>query len=236
MSTSAETALYYAWHIERSQLIAHGLQVFAIFFLLALWWHSNRGWRWSRWGLFIFFTGLGLIRYAVWILFGFFYGISSPVIRSFIIRTGIAGLLLIIAILVFLALDSSRRWTRFDDFSPEAFRERHPSAIQWFGIFTALLALWSPFVPHPAGGGLSLFAYGITTSFGITLTPTLLLLAGLFLAGSRTKNSIPAIFFGLATAVSSIATDPVTLHGAAAAVMGIAIAFIGYRRHHSSPV
>jgi hypothetical protein len=234
MSTSAEIALYYAWHIERAQLIAHGFQVFAMFFLLALWWHADRGWRWSRWGLIIYFAGLGLVRYLVWILYGSLYPINSPVIQSFILRTGIVGFVLIILILVFLFMDSGRQWIHFDDFSPEAFRARHPSAAQWLGIIVVLLALWSPFVPHPSGGGASLFAWGITTSFGITLTPSLLMLSGLALAGSRTRNSIPAIFFGLTTAVSSIGTDPITLHGAIAAVLGIIIALIGYLRHRST--
>lgn len=230
MSLSAETALYYAWHIERAQLPAHTLQILAVFFLFALWWHGNSGWRWSRWPVIIYFAGLGIIRYAIWVFFAAVYEIRSPIVAAFIFRTGAIGLVLTALIVVFLIMDNRRRWVRFDDFSPETFRANGVSAGQWFGLIAALIALWSPFVPHPGGGGSSLFAWGITTSFGITLTPSVLMLAGLMLAGRRTGNKTAAIFFGLITAASSVGTDPLTVHGGVAAALGLVIAYMGFRR------
>ncbi len=222
-----EIAHYWAWHLERAKYIGLALQILGLFFFLGLWWNQDRGWRWARWPMIAYFAILGLVRYAVWLLYPLISPSPVPSMRAFMIRSGAVGLLVCIAMIVFLMLDSKREWVQFRHFGPEAWNERTPTLLQWTGLIFATIALYSPFVPHPAEPGLTLVTSGFPTSFGVTLAPSILYIAGLVVAGSGTPSRAPCIFLGLVSAVASMLSEPITVHGIALTAVGVGIVTIG---------
>jgi len=227
MTTAVEIAHYWAWHLERAKVLGLAAQLLALFFFIALWWNQDRGWRAARWPLVVYFASLGLIRYSFWLSYGIMSTSPTPAMRAFIVRSGAVGLAICIAMIIFLILDRSRRWVSFPDFGPEARDARRPTISQWVGLVVAVAALWAPFVPHPARAGATLITNGFPSSFGVTITPTLLYLLGLMAAGSRKPRAIPMVWLGLEVAIGSLGSEPWTVHGLVAAVLGILAGVIG---------
>jgi len=77
---------------------------------------------------------------------------------------------------------------------------------------------------------LSIYTWGFPTSFGVTVTPVLLFMGGIFLAGSKRGMGIPLIWSGTGTMVASLVSDPVSLHGIIIAAVGLVLVWIGWLR------
>jgi hypothetical protein len=230
-----EVAHYWAWHLERAKWIGLLCQVLGLMLFLAVWWHQDRGWRVCRWLLALYFCVLGLFRFSLWLLYGSIAPSPNPIMQAFITRSGAVGLTLCIAAVVLLILDRSRLWISFNHFGPEHWNRLRPTPIQWFGLAVVIAALWSPFAPHPTSVGSSLFVYGFPTSFGVTLTPVLLYLGGLFLAGSRPPRPGPVAWTGIGAALSALLVDPITLHGLVAAFIGLLLVGAAYIGRNQGP-
>jgi len=225
--TTFSIAFYWGWDLERVKFLGLMCQVLGLFLFIALWWNQDRSWRVSRWLVAAHLVLLAIIRYAQWLVFTLISPSPSSEMRAFMMRSGISGLVLCLAFIAFLILDRRKKWVTFPHFSPEDWSRARPTPTQWFGLIAALYALWSPFIPSPVNPGLSTFAWGFPTSFGVTLTPVLLFLGGLILAGSRKPSRVPLIWFGIGAAVSSILSDPIALHGILIAASGLLMAAIG---------
>lgn len=233
MTPATEVAHYWAWHLERAKWLGLFCQFLGLMVFLSLWWHGYRGWRVCRWLVAVYFGVLGLSRFGLWLLYAWVSPSPNPLMRGFIIRSGGIGLLLCIVAVIFLILDRSRGWVRFNHFGSERWNALRPSPAQWFGLAVAVGALWFPLAPNPILVGGSMFVYGFPTSFGVTLTPVLLYLAGLFLAGSRPPALAPIAATGIGAALSSVLVEPITLHGVIAALIGLLMPIIAYlsRKH-----
>ncbi len=224
----SQIANYWAWDLERLKYIGLVFHFLGLLMFVSLWWNQDRAWRPGRWFLAIYFVLLGVIRFSLWMLTAVVSPSPTPLMRAFLMKSGVSGFILCIAAVIFIILDHKKNWIRFTHFSPEDWSRETPTAIQWTGLVIAMLALWSPYVPNPISPGLSLFAWGFPTSFGVTLTPVLLFLGGIILAGNRRPVPVPAICLGLGTAASSLVVDPITLHGVIIAIIGLAIAITGF--------
>jgi hypothetical protein len=231
MNNTVEISHYWTWHLERVKWIGLIIQVLAIFLFLALRWHKERAWRICRWLLVTFFVLLAISRYAIWIIFGIISPSPIDILRVFILQSGFSGLIICILIIFFLSMDAYKNWIRFPHFSPEDWGRTSPTYLQWTGMILAILAIWYPLAPNPSRAWLTIFTYGFPTSFGVTLAPTLLFLAAIFLCASRKPLRLPLIITGLLTAISCLVSEPGTIHGAITAVIGLLIALIGFYSH-----
>jgi hypothetical protein len=217
----SEIGSYWSWQLERLDWLGLVCQILAVFAFLSIWWLQDRAWRILRWLFATYFLALALLRFGTWFLYGTLSLALTEDLARFMPRSGIAGLILCTATIAFLIADNWTRWVRFTDFGPESWNATKPSRQQWFGLAIALIALWSPFIPSPVHVGATLFTFGFPTSFGLTLTPTLLFLAGLIIAGAKKPGRVAPIFLGLATILSALVVDPITLHGIVWSICGL---------------
>jgi hypothetical protein len=224
-----EIPTYWAWQLERLKWLGLGCQILGMFAFAALWWHQDRAWRVLRILFGIYFVLLALIRFFVWTVYGLLFDDFSEKLLAFMVRSGIIGAALCGLTVAFLVLDRRRNWVRFDDFGQDAFKAGAPSGKQWTGLAMAFLGIWWPFAPSPVGGILSLYTWSFPTSFGITLTPVLLFLCGLVLAGSRKSRSPAVLWIGLETIASAVLVDPLTIHGLVAAGLSLAAILLSFR-------
>jgi hypothetical protein len=177
----------------------------------------------------VYFIAAGLMRYGLWFIYGAFSGSPGATMRVFMTVSGLIGLIVCIAAIVLLWRDRKRRWVSFLQFGPESWNASPPAPVQWTGLLVAGIALWYPFVPDPAVPWMSVFTFGYPSSFGVTLAPVLMFLSGLFLAGRRAPNPEPVLVAGLGCIVAAIATEPITIHGIATALMGIVMPVMALR-------
>jgi hypothetical protein len=225
----SEIPTYWTWQLERLKWLGLTCQILGMFAFAALWWHQDRGWRALRILFIIYFAVLALIRFFVWTIYGLLFNDLGEKLLAFMVRSGIAGAALCILMIAFLVLDRTRGWVRFDDFGQDAFKVSLPSGKQWIGLGIAILAIWWPFAPNPLGNIHSLYTWSFPTSFGVTLTPVLLFLCGLTLAGSRKSRSVAVLWIGLETVASAMLVDPISIHGLVAVALSLAAVFLSYR-------
>ncbi len=229
--TSTDIAQYWDWDIERLKYIGLLCQVLGLFLYLALWWLQDRAWRVCRWLVLGYFVVVGFVRYGQWIVFSLISPDMTEQLRAFVLRSGIVGFVVCAAFVVFIILDQRNRWVSFSHFSPEAWSSDKPGVLQWLGLVISLLALWSPFLPNLIQPFLSIYVWGFPTSFGVTVTPVLLYIGGLFLAGSKDGMGAALIWCGIGTVVLTLFSDPVSLHGVIIAVMGFVLVLVGRLRY-----
>jgi hypothetical protein len=215
-----EIAHYWTWNLEKFKWLGMFCEMLGLGMFLSLWWHQDRGWRVIRWVLASYLLVLATGRFVVWIFYGMFTRALTDALLPFMIRSGTVGALLCFVGIVILILDAFRPKIYFPHFSPEIWSGSKQLPVQWAGLVIAFLALWWPFAPHPAHLYGTLFTWGFPTSFGLTLTPTILFTGGLFLAGSRHPHPGPLVSTGMGVMISSMVVDPITLHGVIAAMVG----------------
>jgi hypothetical protein len=229
MNYPYEITAYWGEQLLHFRWLGFLCQFLGLFVFIALWWHQDRAWRILRWVLGAYFLVIGIMRFDIWLLYGLVSNAPDPVLRAFMIRSGIAGDVLCTLSIVFLFLDSRRRWVGFADFSPEAWNARKPSATQWIGLLIAFLGLSWPFVPSPEYPGDAIFRFGYVVSFGMTLTPTFIFLGGLCLAGMRRPRMSAIAFLAAATSASALAIDPIMLQGILAVLLSVLLVLASIR-------
>lgn len=222
-----EISHYIAWQLERVKYIGLLLQILGLFMFLSLWWHSDRGWRYIRWFLCVYFLIVLFVPYMTWLIYALVSDFPTPEMRVHLLRSGAGGIILCSVSIIFLIIDHFKNFTKFDSFGPESWNSRNPTARQWFGLVIAVLAIWYPFVPMPLNPGFSLYTYGFPTSFGVTLTPVFLFLGGLILAGSLRPGYQAVTWAGVSVIISAMFVDPLTIHGILSALLGLAILILG---------
>jgi hypothetical protein len=220
----AEAANYWTWHLQKLAWIGLFCQILGLVMFLSLWWHQDRGWRVIRWVLLLYFIAIGTVRFSTWLVYSMMFGPETFPLQHFMFLSGAAGLNLCTACVIILILDIRGSRVYFMDFSPEIWSRTKPLLHQWAGLGLLLISLWWPFTPNPEHLYGSIFTFGFPTSFGVTLTPTLLFFAGFFLAGSRHPHPAPIALLGAMAIFSAFLVDPVTLHGVIAAVFGLGLA------------
>jgi hypothetical protein len=227
LENRGEISFYVAWQIERAAYIGLFLQLLALFVFLSLWWHQDRAWRYIRWFFVIYFSAMMVIPALISFLYGWVSEGPMPEMKAFLIRSGLTGIIVSALTIGFLIYDYFKQTVRFDHFSPESWSASPANFRQWSGLAIAIAALWSPFVPYPGSTIKSLFTYGFPTSFGVTLTATIIYLCGLILAGSRHPSPQSLIIPGILIVISALAMDPITVHAIFNALAGIIFIVFG---------
>lgn len=220
-----EIANYWSWHLERMKWIGLICQVLGIFAFFALWWHQDRGWKVLKWVFSGYLAILALSRFLLWLLYGLLSSSPTPSMQAFIIRSGMTGFALCLLLIFWLLLDIKTFRVQFDFFGPEAWNRSRPSLRQWLALLLSFFVLWFPFVPKPGSSIGSLYTWGFPTSFGLTLTPFVLWLMSLLIAGSKQPSKASLIFLSIAAILSALVVDPVTFHGIIVAALGTYVIF-----------
>ncbi|MCX6646454.1 MAG: hypothetical protein NTY09_08870 [bacterium] len=227
IENSKEISFYIAWQIERAAYIGLFLELLGLFAFLSLWWHQDRAWRYLRWIFVIYFFAMMVIPALISFLYGWVSEDPMLNMKAFLVRSGLAGIIISAGAIGFLIFDYYKKLIGFDHFSPESWTASKPNFRQWFGLAVAFAAIWSPFVPYPGSTIQSLFTYGFPTSFGVTLTPTIIFLCGLISAGSRHPSSQSLIIPGILIVISALVVDPITIHALSYALVGIIFIIFG---------
>lgn len=216
---SDEIAAYWYWHLERWKYAGLILQLGGVLLFFSVWWLKNSGWAKIRPFLIMFFLAIGILRYGVWLFYGIFNESTVQPLSGFIPRSGLSGLIVCITAFVLLVKDRKSGTVVLDHFGPEDWEAERPSFRQWLGVIIMMFSIWSPFVPYPLTFMNAGFTYGFPTSFGITITPMLTFLGGLFLAGER-REYRPLMVTGILTVISSLFSEPFTLLSLTTALLG----------------
>jgi len=226
MNFSNEIAWYFAWHLDRAKYFGLLLQLLGVFLFLAVWWHGNRGWKVCSWLLAVYFLIIGILRYGLWILYGFASRNVVPVVKFFIIQSGVTGVLLCLIAIIFLIWDIRKKIVDFENFGPEIWAKNKPGFVRWFGLIIAMFSIWSPFSSNPLSIGHTQFTWGFPTLFGVTITPVFLFLAGIFTAGTIRKKRAPILITSACAIISSLSCDPLTVHGIVVILIAVILAIL----------
>ena len=213
--------MYWNWHLEQGKYVGLFCQLLGLFMFFALWWHGDRAWRILRFLLIGYFVAIGVVRFLRWFVFGTTAENIIPELEAFIIRSGIVGMILCAGMIVFLLIDWRRDLIRFDHFGPETWKKNQPRKIQIAGLIAAIIGLWWPFAPLPVRWWLVHFTFGFPTGFGVTLTPSLIFLAGLIIAGSRKPKRFLTWLIAISIILSALLIDPPYLIGFLAIIIAI---------------
>lgn len=227
MENHIEISNYIAWQLERLKFLGLILQILGLFAFASLWWHGDRAWRYIRWFIAIYFAIMLIVPALSSVAYALLSENPIPEMKAFLIRSGFSQIFISIAAIAFLILDFYRKYIRFDHFGPEAWNSIHPAAVQWFGLLVSFAVMWSPFVPSPQNLYMSLFTFGFPTSFGVTLTPVIIFLCGIILAGSRKAAFQPLVWCGSMIVISALLIGPLTIHSMVYVLSGLIFTIMG---------
>lgn len=229
MWTSSEIYTYWAWHLEREAWIGLACQILGLYAFFALWWLQDRGWRIVRISLIVYFSLLGIFRFALWLAFGILSTSVIPGLKTFIIRSGLSGLLICVGMVIFLFVDRKKNLVSFETFSPEEWRNKPPGLFEITALFLAFIGLWWPFMTDADNLMRTSLTPGFPTGFGTTLAPTLIFVYGLITSGSRLKNEFTGKFLAAGICLSALLVEPWTLPGLLAFATGLFLIYFKKR-------